>query len=175
MEITDEIKDKDEKQDAENERDLFFAMLNGQTVKETIDTTRGQFVVKFPKQKDMLAIDRRIAAMRYGLNAASYDNTGNFNIQKVAFLDVVVESGPAWYEAAKKKNEGISWGDMPDTTFVDEVYVKAWTFRNEVQEKLKHTSKSTDAKSPAPDRGESMDATVGDGLFSAVAATSNGD
>lgn len=174
MEITDEIKNKDEKHDTENERDLFFAMLNGQTVKETIDTTRGQFVVKFPKQKDMLAIDRRIAAMRLGLNAASYDDTGNFNIQKVAFLDTVIESGPAWYEAIKKKNSGVSWGDMPDTTFVDEVYVKAWSFRSKVQEKLKTPTKPADTNASNTDGRDSVEKTMGDGIFSSVTATAKG-
>lgn len=173
MEITDEIKSKDTALDAENERDIFFAMLNGQTIKETIDTTRGQFVVKFPKQKDMLAIDRRIAAMRLGLNAASYDDAGNFNIQKVAFLDTVVESGPAWYEAIKKKNVGISWGDMPDTTFVDEVYVKAWTFRGKVQDKLKVSNTNADTNTPLENGQQRVDAPVGDGVFQAVAASSS--
>lgn len=174
MEITDEIKSKDTEPDKEGERDLFFAMLNGQTVKETIDTSRGKFVVKFPKQKDMLAIDRRIAAMRMRLDAASYDDAGTFNLQKVAFLDTVVESGLTWYEAVKKKNEGISWGDMPDTEFVDEVYVKAWTFRNEVQKKLKPPVKSADAGTSSADGQSSVDAAVGDGVFSGVAAAASG-
>lgn len=172
MEITDEIKTKDE--DTANERDLFFAMLNGQTVKETIDTSRGKFVVKFPKQKDMLAIDRRIAAMRLGLNAASYDEAGNFNIQKVAFLDVVVESGPAWYEAAKKKDTRLSWGDMPDTEFVNEVYVKAWSFRLEVQEKLKHSSKHSNTNVARTDGGTGVQPTVGDDVFAGVAVSASG-
>lgn len=100
MEITEEIKQADVFDD-EKQEDIFYALLNGKTVKETIETSRGKFVVKFPKQKDLMFIDRKIAAMRGGLPASSFDDMANFAMQKVAYLDVVIESGENWFNNIK--------------------------------------------------------------------------
>ena len=109
MEITDEIKSGNEVFDDEKQEDIFYSLLNGKTVKETIETSRGKFVVKYPKQKDLMYIDRRIAAMRGGLPASSFDDMANFAMQKVAYLDVVVESGEPWFNNVKEKNKSFSW------------------------------------------------------------------
>lgn len=167
MEITEEI--KEEVFDEKKQGDIFYTLLSGKTVKETIETSRGKFVVRFPKQKDMILIDRRIAAMRGGLPASSFDDIANFTLQKVAYLDVVVESGDEWFNNLKKENRNFSWGDMPDTDFVDEVYVKAWSFRQKVQGDFKRDEEEADREdSDAKDVPEN----VGNGLFSGVAASS---
>ena len=170
MEITEEIKNQDVFDDKRQE-DIFYALLNGKTVKETIETSRGKFVVKFPKQKDLLAIDRRVAIMRGGIPAANFDENANFNLQKVAFLDVVVESGENWFNKLKENNN-FSWGDMPDVDFIDEVYIKAWTFRSEVQDKFKRNEGKTDSGTAV---SEDVQDSVGDGLFSGVAASTKGN
>lgn len=170
MEITEEIKNQDVFDDKRQE-DIFYALLNGKTVKETIETSRGKFVVKFPKQKDLLAIDRRVAIMRGGIPAANFDENANFNLQKVAFLDVVVESGENWFNKLKENNN-FSWGDMPDVDFIDEVYIKAWTFRSEVQDKFKRNEGKTDSGTVV---SEDVQDSVGDGLFSGVAASTKGN
>lgn len=165
MEITDEIKSGNEVFDDEKQEDIFYSLLNGKTVKETIETSRGKFVVKYPKQKDLMYIDRRIAAMRGGLPASSFDDMANFAMQKVAYLDVVVESGEPWFNNVKEKNKSFSWGDMPDTDFIDEVYVKAWSFRLKVQSNFKRNEGTSDKGTPVE---EGVPETVDDGLFSGV-------
>ena len=130
--------------------------MSGKTYKETVETSRGNFVLKFPKQKDVMQIDRRVALMRGGVPAESFDAIANFNLQKVATLDVMVESGPKWYDNLKSKNPNFSWGDMPDGNFIDEVYSKAYTFRA--------ADKVSD--------GEGVPADVDNGLFSGVAGKS---
>lgn len=170
MEITEEIKQA-EIFDAERQEDIFYSLLNGKTVKETIETSRGKFVVKFPKQKDLIAIDRRVAVMRGGIPAMNFDDNANFNLQKVAFLDVVVESGEEWFNNLKKKNENFSWGEMPDVDFINEVYIKAWSFRSKVQDNFRHDEGKTD--NGAADKKNVQDS-VGDGVFSGVAATVKG-
>lgn len=165
MEITEEIKQA-ETFDDEKQEDIFYALLNGKTVKETIETSRGKFVVKFPKQKDLMFIDRKIAAMRGGLPASSFDDMANFAMQKVAYLDVVIESGEDWFNNIKEKNKSFSWGDMPDTDFIDEVYVKAWSFRLKVQSNFRGNEKTTDKGTVVE---ENMAETVDNGLFSGVA------
>ena len=166
MEITEEIKGKDDVFDDEKQEDIFYSLLNGKTVKETIETSRGKFVVKFPKQKDLMYIDRRIAAMRGGLPASRFDDMANFTMQKIAYLDTVIESGETWFNNIKEKNKNFTWGDMPDTDFIDEVYVKAWSFRLKVQGKLKRDEGTTDKGTSVK---EGVSETVDDGLFSGVA------
>lgn len=166
MEITEEI--KQDVFDEQKQKDIFYTLLSGKTVKETIETSRGKFVVKYPKQKDMIQIDRRIAAMRGGLPAVSFDDVANFAMQKVAYLDVCVESGDDWFNNLKKDNPNFSWGDMPDTRFIDEVYVKAWSFRGEVQKNFeRNEEKPSDGDTESKDIPE----IVGNGLFSGVAAS----
>ena len=167
MEITEEIK-HEETFDDKKQEDIFYALLNGKTAKETIETSRGKFVVKYPKQKDLMYVDRKVALMRGGLPASSFDDIANFSMQKVAYLDVVIESGEAWFNNLKEKNKSFSWGDMPDTDFIDEVYVKAWTFRLKVQGDIRGDEGKTDKGTVVE---ESVPETVGDGVFSGVAAT----
>ena len=96
MEVTDEIKtDKIEPMSEQKTGDLFFTMLSGKTVKETISTGRGDFVVKFPKQNDMITIARLAAFLRSGIPAGNFDTSGDFEIQKCATLDVIIDSCPA--------------------------------------------------------------------------------
>lgn len=166
MKISDEIKHEDvlpkEKQD-----DIFFTLLSGKTLSEDITTSRGTFTVKFPKEADMLYIDRRVSAMRAGIPASCFDDNANFRMRKIAFLDVVVESGEDWFNRLKKKNT-FTWGDMPDADFVDEVYVKAWTFREKVQADFRcHETKASGESSD----GEDVSTAVDDGVFSGVAAS----
>lgn len=170
MELTDEIEQQEVFDEAKQE-DIFYSLLNGKTVKETIETSRGKFVVKFPKQKDLLAVDRRVAYMRGGIPAMNFDEAANFALQKIAYLDVVVESGEAWFNNLKK-NKNFTWGDMPDVNFIDEVYVKAWSFRNQVQTLFTENEANTNrAAAEQADVSE----TVGDGLFSDVAASAQRD
>ena len=170
MEITEEI-EQEEVFDEAKQEDIFYSLLNGKAVKETIETSRGKFVVKFPKQKDVLAIDRRVAYMRAGIPALNFDEAANFALQKVAYLDVVIESGEAWFNNLKK-NKNFTWGNMPDVNFIDEVYVKAWSFRNQVQALF--TENATDADRTVS-KQKDIPETVGDGLFSDVAGSAQRD
>lgn len=169
MEISDEIRKPEITQ--EEQDDIFFTLLSGKTLKEEIETTRGKFIVKFPKQKDLLYIDRRVAAMRGGLSAESFDSNATFTMQKVAFLDVVIESGEAWFNNLKK-NKNFTWGDMPDVNFIDEVYVKAWSFRDKVQTLFTENEANTDR---ADSEQKDIPEAVGDGLFSDVACSAQRD
>jgi hypothetical protein len=167
MEVTDEIK---EKGDAENADDLFFQLLNGKTVHEKIPTSRGEFTVKFPKEKDIERIGTLVAQRRMGVPATSFDVNTENSIYKCVVLDVIIEEGPSWYQSAKKKNASFSWRDMPDTDFIDEVYALAYSFRQTVQAKFKQAGKTPDGE----DGREGMEADVGDGLFSDIASTAEG-
>jgi len=167
-EFTTEINSgKEEALSEEKKGDLFFTMLNGQTVKDTVKTSRGEFVVKFPKQADLITIARLSALMRAGIPAGNFDGTGEYEIQKCATLDVIVDSGPAWFNKAKKSPD-FSWRNMPDANFVDEVYAKALSFRQEIQAELRGTAGNA-AGEPTEKVSEGVSPNVGGGIFQGVA------
>jgi hypothetical protein len=165
--LTEEIKqDKSEPLPEEKKDDLFFAMLNGNTVEDTITTSRGDFVVKFPKQSDLITIARLAAFMRAGIPAGNFDSSGEYEIQKCATLDVIVDTGPAWFNKAKKA-PNFSWRNMPDASFVDEVYAKALSFRQKVQAELRGIEGVADNGTPE-EEAEAVPADVGGGVFSGI-------
>ncbi len=168
MEYAEEIKqDKTETLSEEKKDVLFFNMLKGQTVKETVNTSKGDFVIKFPKQGDLITIARVAAFMRNGIPAANFDNSGEYEIQKCAALDVTVESGPAWFNKIKK-DPNFSWRNMPDAHFVDEMYAKALSFRAAVQERLRGIQEDGPEDTVEEVSGGVSD-DVDDGVFSGVA------
>jgi hypothetical protein len=167
MEVTDEI--REEKDTLENSDDLFFQLLNGKTIQEKLKTSRGEFTAKFPKEKDIERIGILVAQRRMGITAASFDISTENSIYKCAVLDVMVESGPAWFENAKKKIKNFSWRDMPDANFIDEVYDLAYSFRQTVQGKFKRPDKEAAGK----DEREGVETSMDDGLFSEVTGTDN--
>jgi hypothetical protein len=151
--------------------ELFYAMLNGQTVTDTVKTSRGDFTVKFPKQKDIIAIGRIAAFMRGGIPAANFDAVSDYEIQKVATLDVMITEGPPWFESARKKNRNFSWRDVPDARFVDEAYAKALQFRQGVQDDIEK-DQETAAEKPVGENTGSVSADVGDGVFQGASGSS---
>jgi hypothetical protein len=169
MEITTEIKqEKAETLNDDKKSDLFFTMLNGNTVQDTITTSRGDFTVKFPKQGDLINIARLAALMRAGIPAGNFDSSGEYEIQKCATLDVIIDTGPSWFNKIKK-DLNFSWRNMPDAGFVDEVYAKALSFRAAVQEELRGI-KSDAVTESAEEVSGSVPPDVGGGLFSGVAS-----
>jgi hypothetical protein len=107
--------------------------------------------------------------MRAGIPAANFDAGGDYEIQKCATLDVMVESGPSWFNQAKKKDQNFSWGNVPDAGFVDEVYAKALSFRQRVQTRLKGIEEAPNGGAAEEIPG-GVPENVGDGVFSGVAS-----
>lgn len=170
MELTKDIDSNEQEKAAETiasadkRHELFYAMLNGQTVTDEIKTSRGEFFVRFPKQKDIISIGRIAAFMRSGIPAANFDAIAEYEIQKVATLDVMITSGPAWFENVKNKNKNFSWRDVPDARFADEVYAKALQFRQTVQADIAGNQEIASEK-PNTENAGGVSANVGDGLF----------
>jgi hypothetical protein len=170
MQVTNEITPGDSDL-SENTDDLFYALLNGKTVSEKIKTSRGEFVVKFPKQKDIERIGLLVANRRNGIPAQCFDTSSENEIYKCAVLDVMVESGPVWYENAKNKNQNFSWRDMPDGDFVSEVYLMAHSFRQETQAKFKRPEKQIAGENERKD----VQASVGGDVFSGASSSNSGN
>lgn len=160
MEVTDKILEK-------NDDTLFYAIVNGEVLEKTVNTRRGNFTIKYPSQKDLQKIDWLVAKMRNGLSAESFDVNATIGMLKMATLDVCVTNKPDWFIKAQKNNENFSWGDVPDIELLDELYVKAWTFRQQVKEQIGGIKTNTNiADIESKDVQETMD----NGVFSGVSA-----
>ena len=115
---------------------LFQSIVTGKDVVEKIKTSRGTFEIKFPRTKDLETIGRLKAYRLSGISEKCFDVGTLTLIHQIATLDVIVRSGAAWYENAKKENGNFSWGDVPSVKFIQEVYGKAEDFRLKVQKLL---------------------------------------
>ncbi len=158
-----EIEDTNVKELDEVQRtDMFNAIVMGKDVIEKIQTSRGEFEIKFPRARDIQQIGRLQAYRLNGIPIESFDKNVLAFIQEIATLDVVVVKGPAWFENAKNKDPNFSWLDIPSQSYIQEVYAKAYEFRLKVQKLLetdgKNGQKELDTVSDANDND-------GTGLF----------
>ncbi len=158
MEVTDEILSR-------NDDTLFYAIVNGEKLERTIKTRRGNFTIKYPTQRDLQKIDLMVARMRNGLAAESFDTNATVGMIKIATLTVCVTSTPDWFRKAQENNENFGWEDMPDVDLSDEIYVKAWTFRQAVKSQIGRIEK--DSNIPTV-KSENVQETLDNGVFSGV-------
>lgn len=105
MQLVDKIdtRERVEKLTEERRDDFFVRMITGKDVTEDVETSKGVFTLKYPKAKDLLSIGRIAAFRRDFKPVDGYDaGTEMLNIM-AATLDVMVVSGPRWFEDAKKQ------------------------------------------------------------------------
>ena len=165
MQVVEKIEEKEEILEEKELNELFYQLARGKDVTEEIETSRGTFVVKFPKQKDLVLAGRKAAFKRNGLSANALDYNSEQIIQKTSLLDTIVVSGPAWFENIKKINKTFGWEEMPDANFIDEVFAKAYMFRNKVQEQFEQQNETRDSNSGG---NENVSSAVSEGLFDGV-------
>ncbi|MDR3130296.1 MAG: hypothetical protein LBU18_01990 [Treponema sp.] len=123
-----------EKLTEEEKDDFFTKMVMGKDVTEEIKTSRGTFTVKYPKPKDTIAIGRIAAYRRNYKPVEAFDAASENDNIMTATLDVLVVSGPEWYENAKKMNKFFSFTEAPSRKFLAEFYGKVYSFRDKVEE-----------------------------------------
>jgi hypothetical protein len=138
-----------EKLTDEEKEDYFTKMVMGKDVTEEIKTRRGIFTVKYPKPKDMIAIGKIAAYRRNYKPADAFDVASENDNIMTATLDVMVVSGPEWYENAKKVNKFFSFVEVPSRAFLAELYSKAYSFRGKVEECLDEEEASAGERLPA--------------------------
>jgi hypothetical protein len=134
----------------EEKRDDFFTkMVMGKDVTEEIETVRGKFTVKYPKPKDTIAIGKIAAYRRNYKPVEAFDVRSEEDNIITATLDVLVVSGPEWYETAKKTNQFFSFLEVPSRAFLTELYGKAYSFRGQVEKCLNEEERPADQRVPA--------------------------
>jgi hypothetical protein len=130
------IKTKDpvEKLSEDEKDDLFTKLIMGEDATSEIKTRRGVFIVKYPRPSDILTIGKYSAARRNYRPIESFDAETELVNVMTSTLDVVVVSGPPWYEKAKTANSNFSFLEVPSRAFLAELYSKAYSFRGEVEQ-----------------------------------------
>lgn len=164
MKVVDHIdtKERVEKLTDEQRDDLFTKLIKGQDVTETVETSRGEFVVKYPKAADLLTIGKIAAIRRNYKPIEGFDAESEMINMMASTLDVVAVSGPKWFEEARKAKESFSFLEVPSRVFLAELYGKAYSFREKVEQRLNQAEESADQRIPAK---EGDDGPVDGGAF----------
>ena len=164
VDVVDRIENKDpvEKFTDEEKDDLFDNMVMGKDATYFVDTSRGKFKVKYPRAADILTIGNLTAFRRNYKPIESFDAETEMVNVMASTLDVVVVSGPDWYEKAKIKNQKFSFAEVPSKEFLAELYSKAYSFRSEIEQRFGVGEGSAGKRIPSQ-KGD--DAPVGGGAF----------
>jgi hypothetical protein len=169
MKVVDRIESQEqvERLAGDQRDDYFTKMVTGKDVTEEVETARGVFTVKYPKSKDHLAIGRIMALRRNFKPVESFDAESEMINTMVSTLDVVVVSGPKWFEDAKKFNSNFSFLEVPSRAFLAELYGKAYSFRDKVESRLNEAEGPADQRIP-PEKGD--DGPVDGGAFGGLSS-----
>jgi hypothetical protein len=134
----------------EEERDDYFTkMVMGKDVTDEIETSRGTFTVKYPKPKDVIAIGKIAACRRNYRPVEAFDVTSENDNIMTETLDIVVVSGPEWYEKAREANKFFSFMEVPSRKFLTEFYDKMYSFRQQVEKRLEEGETPADQRVPS--------------------------
>jgi hypothetical protein len=147
--------------------DLFTKMILGKDVVEETETSRGIFTIKYPRVADLLAIGKVAAFRRNYEPLEAFDAETEMVNMMASTLDVVVVSGPKWFEEAKTRNKNFSFLEVPSRAFISELYGKAYLFREEVESQLNQERGGDDK--PVPSQ-TGNDGAVGGGAFEGLSS-----
>jgi hypothetical protein len=150
MEVVDHIDthERVEKLTEEQRDDLFTRLIMGKDVTEKVETSKGQFVIKYPKAADILTIGKIAAIRRNHKPIEGFDAETEMINMMTSTLDVVVVSGPKWFEDARNAKESFSFLEVPSRAFLAELYGKAYSFREKVELRLNKAEGSGDQRIP---------------------------
>ena len=160
------VKEDDEKLTDEEREDLFIKLTMGKDATKEIESSKGKFIVKYPLPADHLRIGNLAAARRNFRPIEAFDYETETVNAMASTLDVVVVSGPAWYENAKKLKKSFTFLEVPSRAFIAELYGLAYSFRKEVEQILDEAQRPGNKRVPPK---ESVDDTVDSGSFGTFA------
>ena len=143
-----EKREQIEKLTEEQRDDYFTRLITGEDVLEDVKTSQGVFTVKYPRVTDLLTIGKIEAARRNFRPVEGFDYETEMLNTMASTLDVVVVSGPNWFEKARKSNNNFSFLEVPSRKFLAELYGKAVMFREEVEQCLDKGEEPADRRVP---------------------------
>ena len=158
IEVVDRIENQEtEEKLAEEQREkLFDKLVMGKDATGKVETSRGVFTVKFPKPIDKLKIGNLEAARRNYRPAAGFSEEADMINTLASTLDVLVVSGPKWFMDLKEANKNFSFLEVPSQTFLLELFGKAHSFREDVEQRIDEAGKPADQRIPSRDGDEEV-------------------
>lgn len=162
------VNNKENEFTEKEKENLFMKLLLGEDATSEVETSRGVFTIKYPKEKDKLEIGRLMSINRGGLPVASFDSDTEGRNIICSTLNILVVDTPDWFKKAKKKKPNITFEEVPDEKFLLELYQKVQDFRNKVQKSFE----SGGAGAERVPSGESLANDVSDGIFDGVESSS---
>jgi hypothetical protein len=164
MQLKDRVETQEqiEKLTEEQRDDYFTKLIMGKDVTDEVETSRGKFEIKYPIAADFVAIGKIAAFRRNYKPVDAFDLETEMLITMLSTLDIVVLSGPPWFEKAKREIKNFSFSEVPSRVFISELYGKAYSFRKEVELLIDSPEESTN-KRISTDPG--IDEAVGGGAF----------
>jgi hypothetical protein len=97
----------------------------------------------------MISIGKIAAHRRNYKPAEAFDAVSENDNIMTATLDVVVVSGPEWFENAKKMDKFFSFVEVPSRKFLTEFYSKVYSFREQVEICLDEGETPADRRVPS--------------------------
>ena len=162
-----ETLDRVEKLTEEQRDDYFTNLIMGKDVTDEVDTGRGKFKIKYPTAADLVSIGKVAAFRRNYKPVEAFDVETEMLITMASTLDIVVLSGPEWFESAKAKNKNFSFLEVPSREFIAELYGKAYSFRKKVEQSFNTPKEPADKPVPSK-KGD--DGAMGGGAFGGLSS-----
>ncbi|MFA5048655.1 MAG: hypothetical protein WC516_06545 [Patescibacteria group bacterium] len=135
-------------------QDIFEDLLNKKDIKEVIETSRGNFTIKFPLGKDYRTIQLLLLNRFPGVNLNHIQEAVLHEYQIYAVLDTVVVDSPKFWKKLESAEE------CPDSDLVMELYRGYLRFRKEIQDRIQSSSPGAgkdNRTDESADKKETMD------------------
>ena len=148
--------EKNEKNE-KNENDLIFEkLLKGEDITEKIETDRGEFLLKYPLQKEHKEIIKKRIKYLEDLNIDNLTDNELTAYNVIAILDTVIIKSPEWWTSAYNIFN-------IDYSLILELYRGYLLFSRKIQD---HCNNSRIGKDDNRDDRDNKNETMGIGLFS---------
>lgn len=116
------------KEEVDYANEIFSKLLRGEDLTQTVKSSRGEFVFRYPTNGDKIEIERLKSAMLENVNIEKADGETLLMISAIASIDVCLVTAPKWWKGAKA---------CPDRYLLGELYRGFLQRCIEVQEVLR--------------------------------------
>jgi hypothetical protein len=157
-----ENKKLEEGANSKEHNEILEKLLSGEDIFETIDTPRGQFVMKYPRPRTLRQIQVLLAQRFEGTDLSKLPERTVRFYELYATLDVVVVKAPKWWDDLDSAE------DCPDDQLAGDLYRRYLRFYNRIQSEIAGTGTQS-RDSPEGSVTDDKEASLGDGAFSGLA------
>jgi len=141
--------------------DTLQKLLSGEDIFETVETERGQFVLKYPRPRVLRQIQVLLASRFANVDLSKLPSQTVRYYEIYATLDVVVVKAPQWWDDLDSSE------DCPDDKLIAELYRRYLRFYNRIQSEIGGAGAGS-GDSVAEGSSRDKETPVVDGSFSGI-------